>query len=78
MYWRGRTYPRRSDDYKRLISRIYDAAFEQDTSFREDLSALKGKKISHRMGRTNPSQTILTRNEFIEQLERLMARVKDD
>ena len=78
LYWHGRTYPRQSDDYQRLISRIYDAAFEQDVSFREDLSAMKGKKISHRMGRTDPSQTILTRNEFIAQLERLMARVKDD
>ena len=42
--------------------------------FREDLSALRGKEIGHRIGRTNPSQTILTRQEFISQLKRLMGR----
>ena len=74
LYWRGDVYPRRSVEYHQLISRIYDAAFEQDFSFREDLSALRDKEIGHRMGRTNPSQTILTRQEFISQLKRLMER----
>lgn len=77
LYWQGKTYPRRSDAYAALLDRLYDAVYEQDEAFRSDLASLRGRKIDHRMGLTNPADTVLTRLEFVRQLQRLMEREKE-
>lgn len=76
LYWQGRAYPRRSEDYKKLLDRLYDAAFEQDAAFRADLDSLRGQKLDHHMGLTNPAETVLTRVEFVRQLQRLIDRLE--
>lgn len=75
LYWKGTPYPRKSAAYQELLTRIYDAVFEQDASFREDLKALKGRAIDHSMGLSNPAETVLTRMEFVRQLERLIRKL---
>ena len=57
-----------------MLDRIYDAVFEQDAAFREDLAAMSGQKLDHRMGLTNPSETVLTRMEFVRELQRLIKK----
>ena len=72
LYWKGKPYLRRSEEYGKLLDRLYDAVFEQDVSFRNDLASLQGRKIDHRMGLTNPTETVLTRMEFVRELQRLI------
>ena len=36
-----------------------DAVFEQDSSFRKDLEAVRGRRIDHSMGLSNPAETVL-------------------
>lgn len=74
LHWQGQSFPRRSEAYQQLLDRLYDAVFEQDEGFRADLAALGGKKIDHRMGLSNPSETVLTRHEFVFRLQRLSKR----
>jgi len=74
LYWQGKPYSRRSDEYSQLLDRLYDAVFEQDAAFRADLASLQGQSIDHRMGLTNQAETVLTRMEFIRQLQRLIGR----
>ena len=74
LYWKGTPYPRRSEEYGLLLDRLYDAVFEQDASFRADLALLQGKRIDHRMGLTNPAETVLTRMEFVRELQRLIGK----
>lgn len=74
LYWRGKPYPRRSEEYGKLLDRLYDAAFEQDAAFRADLASLRGQRIDHRMGLTNAAETVLTRMEFVRELQRLIER----
>lgn len=71
LYWKGQGFQRRSIEYQQLLDRLYIAVYEQDESFRSDLSAIRGKKIDHRMGLSNPSETVLTRHEFVFRLQRL-------
>lgn len=71
LYWKGQAFPRCSQEYQHLLDRLYSAVYEQDESFRHDLAAIRGKKIDHRMGLSNPSETVLTRHEFIFRLQRL-------
>ena len=72
LYWKGQVFARRSREYQDLLDRLYLSVYEQDESFRNDLLALRGKKIDHRMGLSNPSETVLTRHEFIFRLQRLI------
>lgn len=74
LYWGGKPYLRRSEEYGILLNRLYDAVFDQDASFRADLAAMKGQRIDHRMGLTNPAETVLTRNEFVRELQRLIEK----
>lgn len=77
LYWMGETYPRLSEAYQQLLDRLYDAAYEQGASFREDLAQVRGRELSHRLGRSNPAHTILTRRELLSRLERLSLRTED-
>ena len=72
LYWKGQAFPRRSQEYQYLLDRLYLSVYEQDESFRNDLLALRGKRIDHRMGLSNPSETVLSRHEFIFRLQRLI------
>ena len=74
LYWQGKPYARRGEEYRKLLDRLYDTVFEQDASFRNDLASLQGRKIDHRMGLTNPTETVLTRMEFVRELQRLIDR----
>lgn len=65
---------RLSEDYQKLLDRLYDAVYEQDAAFRDDLAQVWGHMLSHRLGRCNPEQTILTRQELTSRLELLSLR----
>ena len=71
LYWKGQAFQRRSMAYQHLLDRLYLAVYEQDESFRSDLAAIRGKRIDHRMGLSNPQETVLTRHEFVFRLQRL-------
>lgn len=71
LYWQGASYPRESTEYQQLITRLYDAVYAQDESFRADIACVRGREITHRLGGRDVRKTILTRTEFEEQLMRL-------
>lgn len=75
LYWQGKTFARLSRAYGEQIDRLYDAVFDQDESFREDLAQLRGRVIDHRMGHSDPAQTVLTRREFVGQLNRQLSKL---
>lgn len=71
LHWKGVAYPRHSRKYLCLITLIYDAAFAQDPSFKEDLLRVGTKDIYHSLGKSDPRETVLTEVELIYQLHRL-------
>lgn len=71
LYWMGEAYARESAEYQQLLDALYQAAFDQNEEFREELALSKGYTLQHSMGKEDPKQTILTRDEFISRLERL-------
>lgn len=71
LYWLGEVYPRRSEAYQQLLIRLYDAVYAQDEAFRADILEIRGAKIDHSMGHSNPTVSVLTREEFLNQLRRL-------
>lgn len=81
LWWQGTSYHRKSKEYQMLITRIYDAVFEQDTIFKDDLLAIGQEDICHSIGKSDPSDTVLTEVEMIYNLNRLRIkamRVRSD
>lgn len=78
LWWNGSGYKRQSPAYAELLKRIYDAAYEQDPTFREDLLATNGQPLCHSIGKSNPRDTVLTEDELIFQLKRLHIRAQKE
>jgi predicted NAD-dependent protein-ADP-ribosyltransferase YbiA (DUF1768 family) len=78
LHWNGLLYQRDSTEYGTLIEQAYSALYEQDASFRNDLSSLGSAKICHPIGESDTSKTTLTEREFIEHLNRLRRRALDE
>lgn len=71
LYWRGVEYKRDSHEYQDLLDRAYQAMYEQDESFRNALKASGKAKLTHSMGKSKQSETVLTSSEFCRRLTQL-------
>ena len=76
LYWKGAPVDRLSDAYQVLLDRAYDALFDQSSRFRSALSASGEAPLTHSIGKDDPTETILTTDEFISRLLRLRARLQ--
>ena len=71
VYWQGQEYNRYSKDFAKVIDRAYDSKFKQDRLFRTVLNSSKDKTLTHTIGKSDPNDTILTEEEFIQHLDKL-------
>ncbi len=71
VYWRGKKIKRISEDYTALITRAYDALFEQNILFRRALEHFKYHYLIHSIGKDDNTETLLTEEEYRFQLNRL-------
>jgi hypothetical protein len=74
LWWKGNAYQRNSRSYQVLITCIYNAVYEQDSTFKEDLLAIELEDICHNVGNPDQRDTVLTEVEMIHQLNRLRIR----
>lgn len=74
LYWKGKPIKRSSDEYQIFLDRVYDALLSNE-EFRKALLASKGLVLTHRIGKTDTSKTILTEYEFVSRLMRCAQRV---
>ncbi len=74
LYWEDDAVARDEVGYFELLTRAYDAAYDQDPTFREDLLATGHEELRYTVGRYDPLATVLTETEFLYQLYRLRAR----
>jgi predicted NAD-dependent protein-ADP-ribosyltransferase YbiA (DUF1768 family) len=77
LFWRGAAVDRLSDDYQALLDRAYAALFAQASKFRAALAASGEAPLVHSLGKDDPTETILTTEEFCSRLVRLRARLKE-
>ena len=77
LWWKGVATDRLSDAYQNLLDRAYEALFEQSSKFRNALAATGNAQLMHSMGSADPTETILTSEEFCSRLERLRARLPE-
>jgi predicted NAD-dependent protein-ADP-ribosyltransferase YbiA (DUF1768 family) len=71
LWYQGHPIPRRSECYQILLNEAYDAMYEQNAAFRKALADSHDANLTHSIGRTNESETVLTIREFISRLNKL-------
>lgn len=71
LWFQGNPIPRRSQAYQALLDEAYDAMYEQNAAFRKALEDSHDATLTHSIGRTNESETVLTIREFISRLNKL-------
>lgn len=76
LYWRGVAIKRNSDDYQELLDRAFDALAKNE-KFQNALLATGDARLSHRMGKSKESETVLTQTEFCSRLVRLRSELRE-
>ena len=70
LYWRGVEYKRKSKEYQDLLDRAYEAMYK-NTKFKKALWASNSARLTHSIGRSKKSETVLTTREFCSRLMKL-------
>jgi len=75
LYWQGVEMDRKSEAYQFLLDRAFDALAE-NTKFQKALLASNKSILTHTIGKTKESETVLTRKEFISRLYKIRERLQ--
>ena len=75
LHWQGVEYKRDSQEYQDLLDKAYAAMFVCSDSFRRALKASGDSVLTHSIGKTDESVTVLTRREFCSRLTLLRTKV---
>ena len=63
LYWQGTPMKRDSEEYKNIVREAFYALAE-NIDFQQTLLATGNKRLYHTMGKSDPTRTILTEEEF--------------
>ena len=70
LYWQGVEYDRHSQEYQDLLDRAFNE-LSKNTGFKKALIASGNSVLTHSMGKTDESKTILTTREFCSRLVKI-------
>lgn len=70
LYWQDETTKRDSERYQKLLDDAYNE-LAKNKSFKKALLATGNATLTHSMGRTKISETVLTKQEFVSRLTRI-------
>lgn len=71
LWWQGTPMDRKSQEYQQFLDRAYQAMYDQNESFRNALAATGNAVITHSMGKSKESDTVLTEREMCSRLMKL-------
>lgn len=77
LYWQGRSMMRGSEEYKSLVKEAFEA-LAQNEDFQKALLATGDKRLYHTMGKSDPTKTILTEEEFCSILTKTRTRLQNN
>jgi predicted NAD-dependent protein-ADP-ribosyltransferase YbiA (DUF1768 family) len=75
LWWQGHRYDRHGQEYQELLDRAFEALFSQSIDFRKALLATGQEILTHSVGQSDPTISILTEREFCSRLMRLRSRM---
>ena len=76
LYWQGTPIKRVSEEYKNIVREAFYALAE-NIDFQQTLLATGDKRLYHTMGKSDPTRTILTEEEFCDILTEVRTSLKE-
>ena len=76
LWWQNEFYARKSQDYQRLLDRIFLEVAKQCEDFRTALLDTGDLILTHRIGKVNELDTVLTQNELCSRLMKIRTLLK--
>lgn len=76
LYWQGEPMKRDSVEYKNLVEEAF-RVLSLNRDFRKALLATGDRTLYHTMGKSDPTRTILTKEEFCEILTSIRKEIQD-
>jgi predicted NAD-dependent protein-ADP-ribosyltransferase YbiA (DUF1768 family) len=77
LYWQGVEYKRSSQEYQELLDRAF-AALAQNSGFQNALLATGDATLTHSIGKTDETKTVLTRSEFCSRLTKIRTELRKE
>lgn len=77
LHWQGTEIPRDSQEYQDLLDRAFDA-LAKNSGFRAALLATGNSVLTHSIGKTKITETVLTRQEFCSRLTKIRERIRKE
>jgi predicted NAD-dependent protein-ADP-ribosyltransferase YbiA (DUF1768 family) len=65
LYWQTTPIDRHSPDYQDFLNVIYRKMYAANPELQKLLISTGTEKLTHNVGRTNPHETVLTKQEFL-------------
>lgn len=78
LYWNGDPVYRHGHAYQQMLDEAYECLFSQNAGARKALLDTNNAVLEHTIGKSDPSDTVLTRGEFCSRLTRIRDRLKRD
>lgn len=75
LFWQGEEFKRDSEEYQELLDRAFDA-LSTNEGFKRALLATGHSTLTHSIGKTKQSETVLTRTEFCSRLTAIRERLQ--
>jgi predicted NAD-dependent protein-ADP-ribosyltransferase YbiA (DUF1768 family) len=76
LYWQGQEFKRDSQEYQDLLDRAFDA-LAQNTGFQKALLATGKATLTHSIGKSKETETVLTKQEFCSRLTKIRDRLQE-
>jgi len=77
LYWQGKEYKRKSQEYQDLLDRAYDEIAKNE-KFKKALLATHKANLTHSIGKNKKPDTVLTEQEFCSRLMKIRKRLQDN
>ena len=77
LYWQGTEILRDSEEYQKLLDRAF-SALAQNSGFRAALLATGNSVLTHSIGKTKITETVLTRQEFCSRLMKIREQIRKE
>ena len=75
LYWQGNPIKRDSKEYQEMLDEAYNA-LAKNAGFRNALLATNNAVLTHSIGKSKISETVLTQSEFCGRLTKLREKMK--
>ncbi len=78
LFWQGEPIKRDSDTFQKLLDEAFEALFTQNEDAQRVLLATGDAVLTHTLGKTDPTRTVLTEEELVSRLMKLRERLRKD